>query len=281
MENPGDLVPEFMLCNNPGRLFLKERLAVVILLIIFCLVMGTLTSLTARHEVLHVGESWMGLHLLGVAVTSLTVMVPLGAYLLFVFPTWSTLYFIAPASLSFWYILGLLLALPLAGALGYVVGISMCRWFGLFASIAVFVLFLSGMIAVIFFFSGELFHVSEGVQWKDAPSVFSGDLVAIFAFSFPIMLGAWLFIFTLYEVEGRKVVRASTTGALSPLSPDPSFSPPISVMAPGNTNNGFVVPDLASDKEGEEKLSKSASPVSVSNKEQEKSSLSPAGPEKV
>lgn len=213
--------------------------------------MGTMVSFTARHEVLGAGDRWMGMHLTGVVITALTVMVPLGGYLLLVFPTWSTLYLFDPSTLSYLHMVGLLLALPLASALGYMIGISLCKFFGTGASIALFVLSLAAMIVMIGFFPGELYHVSKGLDWKDAPSLFSGELVAIFAFSFPLVLGGWLFIFTLYEVEGRKIVRASTVGTSSSSSM-PSFSPPISVAAPESMEKEFIVPDLASDKGGEQ-----------------------------
>ncbi len=211
-----------------------------------------MVSFTARHEVFGEGKTWMGLHLLGVAITSLMVMVPLSAYLLIVYPGWSTLYFFDSSELSAWNILGLLIALPLFGSLGYMLGISLCKWFGMLGSVVIFLLSLAGMIVLIFFYPGELSHISGQLGGKDTPSFFSGDLLAIFAFSFPLMLGGWLFVFTLYEVEGRKVVRASGTG-MSSMDVGSSFSPPISVKVPSIMEKEFIVPNLASDdKSGEQ-----------------------------
>lgn len=249
-------------------------------MIIFCLVMGTLVAFTARHEVLEIGGSWMGLHLMGVAVTGLTVMVPLGAYLFIVYPAWSTLYLFDSSSLTFWHILGSLLALPVAGALGYFIGVSFCRWFGLFASIAVVIIALVALVALILWFPDELFHISDGAQWKDAPSLFSGDLLAVFAFSLPLVLGGWLFIFTLFEVEGRKLVRASRVVAESASNPASSFSPPISVKVPSSMEKSFFVPDLTADNEGEEKSPENDSPSKVSAGDPDKPPLSSPGPEK-
>ncbi len=217
---------------------------------ILSLVIGLSAAMAAREQILRDGSLFGGVHLIGVLLTCTAAVVPLGVYLFLVHPAWSMLYWLEPLDISGWYVLWVALGAPAAGALGYLGGALLCRKINPRATLIASVLGLAGLVVCLALVGDRLVHLSPDTAWQQAPSILSGNLTAVFAFSLPVMLAAWMFLVLLYEVEGRKLQRASGVrlaagAALSAAQAGPGPGESL-VPAP---DSQLAIPDLRSSAE--------------------------------
>ena len=207
---------------------------------------GLSAALVAREPIQRGDSLVRGAHLSGVVVMVSLLVVPLGIYLFFNHPTWSMLYWYEPLDVSRWHVLLIALGAPAAGALGYLTGAGLCRKFKPLTSVVACGLGSAGLVAVLVIYGSRLVHLSDTADWREAPSVLTGDLASVFAFALPMMLGAWVFLLVLYEVEGRKLHRSSgvrlvqLSGMNVPTPPSDSAADSI----------GLSMPELRSSVEG-------------------------------
>jgi len=202
--------------------------------------------MAAREQILRDGSLFGGVHLIGVVLTCVAVIAPLGVYLFLLHPTWSMLYWLEPLDISNWQVLWVALGAPVAGALGFLGGGLLCRLLSPRATLVASGLGLAGLVTTLVLVGDRLVHLTNDTAWHEAPSLLSGDLTAVFAFALPVVLGAWMFLVLLYEVEGRKLQRASgvklAAGAelAAQVGPGPGESLSLS------SQSGLNIPDLRS-----------------------------------
>ncbi len=176
---------------------------------ILSLVIGLSAALAAREQIRHGDAIWRGAHLPGVALTVGAAVVPLGVYLFLVYPHWSTLYWCAPLAVSGWHLTWILPGAPLAGGLGFMLGVLLIRRWRPAAAAGACGAAVAGLITAFGLVADRLGHLTDGGDWQQAPAVLTGDLAAVFAFAVPVLLGAWAFLLVLFAIEGRKLQRAS------------------------------------------------------------------------
>lgn len=208
---------------------------------------GLSAALVAREPIQRGDSLVRGAHLSGVVVMVSLLVVPLGVYLFFNHPTWSMLYWYEPLDVSRWQVLWIAPGAPAAGALGYLIGAGLCLRFKPVASVLACCLGGAGLVAVLVMYGDRLVHLTDTADWLEAPSVLSGDLASVFAFALPMMLGAWVFLLVLFEVEGRKLHRSSGVRLAKPggrIGPTPP-----SAMAADSV--GLSMPELRSSVGGD------------------------------
>ena len=136
------------------------------------------------------------------------IMVPVGTALYILHPAWSLLYWIGPSESSFGHLM-LLWFLCLGGALGaFLLGEMLCRR-GLLRLLEVALGSGLAMLLLFFLLYGDRFgRLTDDGQWETAPLLLGSNVGTIFGFAIPVVLGGWIYLLVLFELEGRKFQRA-------------------------------------------------------------------------
>lgn len=186
----------------------RGGVAVVLLLPIFCFVVGLSAGLAGREQFLRGASLFRGPHLFGVLIYTALVIAPIWLYLAIWYPAWSFLYWLPSVDVKLWQILLMVLTLPAAGMAGYLMTAFLSSDLRPYTAIAATAvggaLFLVLLIACL----PRLGHMSDEPQWEQAGDL-PGSLVAILAFAVPMIIGGFAFLLVLYEVEGQKLRRSS------------------------------------------------------------------------
>jgi len=136
------------------------------------------------------------------------IMIPIGTALYVLHPAWSCLYWVGPDGASFMHVV-LLWFLCLGGALGaFLLGEMLCRR-GLVRLLEVALGSGLALLLLFFLLYGDRFgRLSDDGQWETAPLLLGSNVGTIFGFAIPVVLGGWIYLLVLFELEGRKFQRA-------------------------------------------------------------------------
>lgn len=188
---------------------IKGGSAIAILVPILSLLVGLSAALAAREQNRRMVFSWREPYLMGVVLFVGLVLLPVAAYLFLQYPAWYMLYLVLPEQLTTWFMLAIFAASLFVAVGGFFLGYTLCRRRLDKVVVALLAVCTLGLVALFFLAGNRLGRLSETLNLDNAPPVLSTRLGAVFAFALPEVLGGWIFLLVFFDVEGRKMRRAT------------------------------------------------------------------------
>jgi len=197
--------------NHRGLIVWVRRPVIVALLPVLSFFVGWSVAFVAGRQIQKSDNPWLEPYFWGVIFFEVFIIWPVGLYLLIVYPSWSTLYWMESEVLSAWSLMGLLLLFGIAAAVGYWLGVVLLPYQRDKILIGMGVAFVLCLALFLWLGGDRLIKIVENKSMSDAPLVFSTKLSTIFAFVAPAVLGSWLFLLVLFGTESKKVLRAEAS----------------------------------------------------------------------
>ncbi len=172
------------------------------------LLAGLSVALAARQQIRRGATQWREPYLPGLLLFELLLLLPLGGYFFYSYPSWSTLYHFDSLEISSWIGVAMFLGSLIAAVAGFQLGYVLCRRRRDNILVGTVVLVV-GAVVLFFVLSGDRFaRLAPDGDYQNAPALFSTGMGMTMAFVIPVVLGGWIFLLVLFGIEGKKILRA-------------------------------------------------------------------------
>jgi cadmium resistance protein CadD (predicted permease) len=185
------------------------RFAIIIILFLIGLLVGSSTALAARHQIRYSLKTWQDPYLPSILVFVSAVVIPVGIYMMASQPAWGLFYLTASNDLSGWAIIIVVLGTWATTIAGYLSGSLFCR--RNLDRILICQLGATFLITILILIFADQ-RLSVSIDYRNPEQVLSQwntKFNTLMALVLPIFLGGWIFILVLFELEGRRLLRTT------------------------------------------------------------------------